>query len=73
MHIGDRTIIKTVARISEWRKSIQVSERKRLRKTILDLYVNCYSSISYSYFVYSFLLGEKLGAKYLVFMSGLFC
>ncbi|KAG5645386.1 hypothetical protein DXG03_006339 [Asterophora parasitica] len=37
MQVGERTIIKTVARMSEWRKTIQISERKRLRKTVLDL------------------------------------
>ncbi|KAG5653218.1 hypothetical protein H0H81_001695 [Sphagnurus paluster] len=37
MQVGERTIIKTVARMAEWRKTIQVSERKRLRKTALDL------------------------------------
>ncbi|KAG6916308.1 hypothetical protein DXG01_007465 [Tephrocybe rancida] len=37
MHVGERTVIKTAARMSEWRKTIQISERKRLRKTVLDL------------------------------------
>ena len=37
MQVGERTVIKTMARMSEWRKTIQVSERKRLRKTILDM------------------------------------
>ncbi|KAG6865428.1 hypothetical protein C0991_002666 [Blastosporella zonata] len=37
MQVGERTVIKTIARMSEWRKTIQVSERKRLRKTVLDL------------------------------------
>ncbi|KAF5370942.1 hypothetical protein D9615_009793 [Tricholomella constricta] len=37
MQVGERTIIKTVARMTEWRKTIQISERKRLRKTVLDL------------------------------------
>lgn len=39
MHVGERTVIKTMTRISDWRKTVQVSERKRLRKTILDLQV----------------------------------
>jgi hypothetical protein len=34
---GEKTIIKTIGRISQWRKTIQTSERKRLRKTVLDL------------------------------------
>lgn len=42
MQIGERTIIKTIARMSEWRKTIRISERKRLSKNILDLYVNSF-------------------------------
>ncbi|KAL4258196.1 Beach-domain-containing protein [Pleurotus pulmonarius] len=37
MQVGERTILKTVARMQEWRKTIQTSERKRLRKDVLDL------------------------------------
>ncbi|KAF5354041.1 hypothetical protein D9756_006953 [Leucocoprinus leucothites] len=37
LQVGERTIIKIVTRIGEWRKTIQASERKRLRKSILDL------------------------------------
>ncbi|RXW16665.1 hypothetical protein EST38_g9189, partial [Candolleomyces aberdarensis] len=37
MQVGERTVIKTMTRMAEWRKTIQVSERKRLRKSILDL------------------------------------
>lgn len=37
MHVEERTVLKTITRLSEWRKTIQASERKRLRKTILDL------------------------------------
>jgi hypothetical protein len=37
MQIGERTVIKTITKMSEWRKTIQVSERKRIRKTVLDL------------------------------------
>ncbi|KAJ3575407.1 hypothetical protein NP233_g1115 [Leucocoprinus birnbaumii] len=37
LQVGERTIIKIITRIGEWRKSIQASERKRLRKSILDL------------------------------------
>ncbi|KAF9466003.1 hypothetical protein BDZ94DRAFT_1252774 [Collybia nuda] len=40
MQVGERTIIKTIARMSEWRKTIQVSEKKRLRKNVLDLREN---------------------------------
>jgi len=39
MQVGEKTVIKIIARISEWQKAIQVSERKRLKKTVLDLYV----------------------------------
>lgn len=44
MQIGERNIIKTITRMVDWRKTIQVSERKRLRKNILDL---CVPSITY--------------------------
>lgn len=37
MQIGERTVIKTITRMAEWRKTIQVSEKKRIRKTVLDL------------------------------------
>ncbi|KAF8154493.1 hypothetical protein B0H34DRAFT_660452 [Crassisporium funariophilum] len=37
MQVGERTVIKTITRMSEWRKTIQSSEKKRLRKTVLDL------------------------------------
>ena len=37
MQIGDRTVIKTIIRMAEWRETIQVSEKKRIRKTVLDL------------------------------------
>ena len=37
IQVGERTITKTMVRMADWRKSIQDSERKRLRKTVLDL------------------------------------
>ena len=37
VQIGERTVIKTITRMLEWRKTIQVSEKKRIRKTVLDL------------------------------------
>lgn len=37
IQVGERTVIKTITRSVDWQKSIQVSERKRLRKSILDL------------------------------------
>jgi len=37
MQLGENTTIKSIARIQEWRKTIKSSERKRLRKTVLDL------------------------------------
>jgi hypothetical protein len=39
MQIGERTVIKTMARMTDWRLTIQASESKRLRKTILDMCV----------------------------------
>ncbi|KAJ7201121.1 beach-domain-containing protein [Mycena pura] len=40
IQIGDRTVAKTMTRMNEWRLTIQSSERKRLRKNILDLREN---------------------------------
>ncbi|KAF9067929.1 beach-domain-containing protein [Rhodocollybia butyracea] len=37
VQVGERTVIKTVTRMIEWRKTIRASEKKRLRKNILDL------------------------------------
>ena len=39
MQIGERTTNKSMARMHEWRNSIMVTERKRLRKTVLNLCV----------------------------------
>ncbi|KAF4609487.1 hypothetical protein D9613_012349 [Agrocybe pediades] len=35
--VGERTVLKTIGRMTEWRKTVRESERKRLRKTILDM------------------------------------
>ncbi|KAF8962103.1 beach-domain-containing protein [Flammula alnicola] len=40
MQVGERTVIKTITRMTEWRKTVQVSERKRLRKAVLDMREN---------------------------------
>ncbi|KAJ7700350.1 beach-domain-containing protein [Mycena rosella] len=40
IQVGERTVVKTMTRMSEWRLTIQSSERKRLRKNILDLREN---------------------------------
>ncbi|EKM77777.1 hypothetical protein AGABI1DRAFT_121854 [Agaricus bisporus var. burnettii JB137-S8] len=37
LQVRERTIIKIVTRIAEWRKTVQISEEKRLRKAFLDL------------------------------------
>lgn len=37
MQLGERTVIKTITKMAEWRKTIQVSEKKRIRKTVLDM------------------------------------
>ena len=39
MHVGERAVIKTITRMSDWRRTVVISERKRLRKTVLDLFV----------------------------------
>ncbi|KAJ7052675.1 beach-domain-containing protein [Mycena amicta] len=40
IQIGDRTVVKIMTRMNEWRLTIQSSEKKRLRKNILDLREN---------------------------------
>ncbi|KDR79337.1 hypothetical protein GALMADRAFT_223566 [Galerina marginata CBS 339.88] len=40
IQVGERTVIKTITRMTEWRKTVQASERKRLRKTVLDIREN---------------------------------
>ncbi|ESK93353.1 beige beach domain-containing protein [Moniliophthora roreri MCA 2997] len=40
LQVGERAVMKTINRMSEWRKTIQTSERKRLRKNLLDLREN---------------------------------
>ena len=37
IQVGERTVIKTITRMADWRKTVQASEKKRLRKTILDM------------------------------------
>ncbi|KAF8652783.1 hypothetical protein AX16_004175 [Volvariella volvacea WC 439] len=37
LQVGEKTILKTMIRMKEWRKTIQQAERKRLRKNFLDL------------------------------------
>ena len=48
MQIGERTVIKTMARMTEWRLTIQAAESKRLRKTILDMWVALFNTRTYS-------------------------
>jgi hypothetical protein len=60
MQVGERTVIKTMARMSEWRKTIQVSERKRLRKTILDMWVITSHIIAHQLTLY-FVVGSTEG------------
>ncbi|KAJ6464029.1 beach-domain-containing protein [Mycena sanguinolenta] len=40
IQVGERTVVKTMTRMHEWRLTIQSSERKRLRKNVLDLREN---------------------------------
>jgi hypothetical protein len=37
LQIGERTVQKSMARIQEWRATIILTERKRLRKNLLDM------------------------------------
>jgi hypothetical protein len=38
--LGERTVQKSITRVLDWRKTIIVSERKRLRRTVLDLSIH---------------------------------
>ncbi len=37
LQLGERTVQKSMARIQEWRATIILTERKRLRKNLLDM------------------------------------
>lgn len=37
LQVGERAIQKSFNRLQEWRKTIIESERKRFRKTVLDM------------------------------------
>ena len=37
INIGEKAVLKSTQKISNWRKKITVTEQKRLRKTVLDL------------------------------------
>lgn len=37
VQLGETTVKRSIARINEWRKTVIATERKRLRKTVLDL------------------------------------
>lgn len=40
--IAESTVKRSIARIHDWRESVISTERKRLRKTVLDLYASSY-------------------------------
>ena len=40
LHLGERTVQKSMARIQEWRATIIAMECKRLRKNLLDMQVS---------------------------------
>ncbi|VDB88447.1 unnamed protein product [Peniophora sp. CBMAI 1063] len=37
IQLGERTVTKAMARVTEWRRTIVAAEAKRLRKTVIDL------------------------------------
>ena len=39
IHLGEKAAQKSTQKIHNWRKKIAITEQKRLRKTILDMYV----------------------------------
>lgn len=73
MQVGERTVIKTITRMGEWRGTIQVSEKKRLRKTILDLCV-LYSKLGLvGNMVLIVDLDENIVDRFLGFRNGRTC
>ena len=39
VQLGESAVKRSITRINDWRKTVIVTERKRLRKTVLDLCV----------------------------------
>ena len=37
LNVGERGVQKSMQRLQDWRKTIMVSERKRLRRTAIDM------------------------------------
>jgi hypothetical protein len=37
--MSERTVQKSMQRLQDWRKTIKISERKRLRRTAIDMWV----------------------------------
>lgn len=63
LQVRERTIIKIVTRIAEWRKTVQISEKKRLRKAFLDLLVVLF--LFYCVIYLFFILSDvKLDARF---------
>lgn len=38
VQLGESAVKRSITRINDWRKTVIATERKRLRKTVLDLY-----------------------------------
>jgi hypothetical protein len=70
MQLGERTLHKSLLRMHEWRETIIASEKKRLRKTILDLYVHVpFPSTTHLKYYLGF-LDVKIVGRFHDFMNG---
>lgn len=47
MQLGESAVKRSVIRIREWRQSVITTEKKRLRKTVLDLWVYLKETVGY--------------------------
>lgn len=47
MQLGESAVKRSVIRIREWRQSVITTEKKRLRKTVLDLWVYLKETLCY--------------------------
>ena len=67
IQVGERTITRTITRMAEWRKTIQTSERKRLWKMVLDMWVLC---LIYGLWSMMLSIGENTDVRFRGLWSG---
>lgn len=71
VQVGERTTNKSLARMHEWRNTIIATERKRLRKTVLDLLVSLPLLLSRFRALNGMYAGGKTTVKYHASLIGL--